>query len=323
MPPFVKPKFPFAFNVQEEIAALNNYKKTKPGRSIPAKAKNRLLLATWNIANLGAQDRTDDHYAMIAEILSWYDLIALQEVKSDLSGLRKLVSFLPSEYKLVFTDIAGNDERMAFVFDSKKLKLLEMIGELSVPASDVRLIKLPNINIPFVNFDRNPFVVAFEAGALRFACINVHLYFGQTKTKVEEQLSMDRRCLEAFAVGRYVDIEQKSKTSYVDKYFALGDFNLPKAVHDDPVFNALTNRGLEIPSHSTKIFSNIMNDADYDQIAFLPGMDKLLTENKGVFDYDGAVFAKLFSTKTLVQFNSYLRYYMSDHRPMWMEIKID
>ena len=53
MPAFPKPTFPYDFVVNTEKRALRRYRDTKPGRAIPNKANNRLLLATWNIANLG------------------------------------------------------------------------------------------------------------------------------------------------------------------------------------------------------------------------------------------------------------------------------
>ena len=46
------------------------------------------------------------------------------------------------------------------------------------------------------------------------------------------------------------------------------------------------------------------------------------TKNLGVFDFDGAIFNKLWQTKTPKLFLSYLRYYISDHRPMWAEFII-
>lgn len=59
MPPFPEPSFEYEYNVQAQINALREYEATKPGRDIPDKAPNRLLIATWNIANLGRpkQDR--------------------------------------------------------------------------------------------------------------------------------------------------------------------------------------------------------------------------------------------------------------------------
>src|SRR3954451_19847875 len=57
MPPFPKPRFDYEYDLDREIAAVRAYRRQKPGRQIPAKGKDRLLLATWNIANLGVQDR--------------------------------------------------------------------------------------------------------------------------------------------------------------------------------------------------------------------------------------------------------------------------
>lgn len=49
----------------------------------------------------------------------------------------------------------------------------------------------------------------------------------------------------------------------------MGDFNTPMAVAGDPIFDALTKLGLEVPNHSTQIASSIMSDAHTDQD--LPG----------------------------------------------------
>ena len=95
MPAFPKPTFPYNFVVNTEKRALRRYRDTKPGHAIPNKANNRLLLATWNIANLGLQKRRTKDYQLIAEIVKWFDLVALQEVNDDLSGLRGIESELP------------------------------------------------------------------------------------------------------------------------------------------------------------------------------------------------------------------------------------
>ena len=51
--PFPKPAFNFDYDVDSEINAMREYRDTKPGRAIPNKALDRLLIATWNVANLG------------------------------------------------------------------------------------------------------------------------------------------------------------------------------------------------------------------------------------------------------------------------------
>ncbi len=58
MPPFPQPSFDYAYDAGAQIDALRTYRDTAPGRQIPAKASDRLLLATWNIANLGVQKRS-------------------------------------------------------------------------------------------------------------------------------------------------------------------------------------------------------------------------------------------------------------------------
>jgi hypothetical protein len=79
---FEKPKYTFPFKYKSEITSLLNHKKH---RGVPDKNSDKLLICTWNIANLGLHKRQTDHYRIIAEILSWFDIIAIQEVYDDLS----------------------------------------------------------------------------------------------------------------------------------------------------------------------------------------------------------------------------------------------
>ena len=84
MPSFPRPSFTYNYQVDIEISNLKNYKNTASGRAIPSKGSNRLLIATWNIANLGLQDRKDSDCQLIAEMISWFDMVALQEVNDNL-----------------------------------------------------------------------------------------------------------------------------------------------------------------------------------------------------------------------------------------------
>ena len=136
MPSFPKPNFTFDYDADAERAALRHWRDTQPGRAIPAKDANRLLLATWNIANLGAQDRGPKDYALLAEVISWFDLVAVQEVKNDRKGLDGLMAALPASWRTLYSDAAGNDERMTFVYDSEKVKPRELTGEVAVAPSD-------------------------------------------------------------------------------------------------------------------------------------------------------------------------------------------
>ncbi|MCK5553888.1 MAG: hypothetical protein KAJ09_12130, partial [Deltaproteobacteria bacterium] len=143
MPSFPKPPFTFAYQTTQEIDALREYRDHEPGRKIPDKKDNRLLLATWNVANLGLQKREASDYLVLAEILSWFDLVALQEVNDRLAGLRGIQQFLPGSYKVLFSDKAGNNERLVYLYDSAKVTPLEIVGEIAIPPKDHKDIKLP------------------------------------------------------------------------------------------------------------------------------------------------------------------------------------
>jgi endonuclease/exonuclease/phosphatase family metal-dependent hydrolase len=317
MPPFPKPAFSYEYEVDAQLAALREYEQTKPGRAIPARAADRVLIATWNIANLGVQQRRDKDYRLIAQILSWFDLIALQEVNDNLTGLRSISQHLSADYRLLFSDASGNRERMAFVYDGTKVALLEEIGEIAPPPSDYRHITLPGIQQRFDGFDRNPYLATFRAGAFTFSLVNVHLYFGSDSARAR-----NRRSLETYAVARWADNRRKSPSAVTSDIIPLGDFNLPRTEPGDPIYDALTKRGLQLPPHSTKIAASIASDAQYDQIAFFPGdTQQDFTGQIGVFDFDGAVFAHLWATKTRQEFLAYVRYYLSDHRPLWAQFK--
>jgi endonuclease/exonuclease/phosphatase family metal-dependent hydrolase len=316
VPVFPKPGFPFVYDVATETARLRAHKTT---RLIPAKAPGTLLVATWNVANFGAQDRRDQDHRVIAEIMGWFDLVAVQEVRDNFAGLDDVRRNMGGSFQLIFSDTAGNNERMAFVYDSSKLSVLEEVGEISIPPSQERLVKLSGVRQKFEGFDRNPYLVAFRVGAANsFTFVNVHLFFGSDKPA-----EMGRRALEAFAVARWADQRRKSPFSFTRELVALGDFNMPKREPGDPVFEALRSKGLELPTHSSELGSSLVDDKHYDQVAFFPGPTRdAFTGQLGVFDYDAVIFKELWETRGKKDFNAYCRYYISDHRPLWFQLGV-
>jgi hypothetical protein len=109
-------------------------------QTIPPKrdAARNLLIATWNLKAFssltekwtatGQDSPKRDYRAMwaITEIISRFDVIALQEVKGDLKALRVMLKTLGPDWNLLMTDVtrgdAGNGERLAFVFDSRRVE---------------------------------------------------------------------------------------------------------------------------------------------------------------------------------------------------------
>lgn len=311
MPSFPKPNFVYNFDINQQFQFLNAH---KTERKIPDKQADKLLIASWNIANLGPQKRWKEHYRILAHILDWFDVIAIQEVNVDLSGLLQIERELPSNYELIFSDKAGNNERFAFIYDGNKVDLMELVGEVAIPPKDHRYIKLPGIDKKFTGFDRNPYVCSFQWNNEIFMLINVHSFFGS-----ESKTDVNRRALETYAISRYADLTGNSKYAFSKNIIALGDFNLPMVQKGDPIYKALLARGLELPEHSSRVYSNIANDKMYDQIAFLPSL-KSKIKSHGVFDFDWVIFPDLWQDSKS-KFKSYLKYYISDHRPIWMQLK--
>jgi endonuclease/exonuclease/phosphatase family metal-dependent hydrolase len=133
---------------------------------------------------------------------------------------------------------------------------------------------------------------------------------------------MERRALETFAVARWADQRRKSQFAFTREIVALGDFNMPKRDAKDPIYKALMARGLELPEHTSEVGSNLSSDKHYDQIAFFPGETKKCFKRMGVFDFDMALFRNLWESRSEAEYRAYVRYYISDHRPLWMELAV-
>jgi hypothetical protein len=100
---------------------------------------------------------------LLAEVIGWFDLVAPQEVNDDLRGLHGIQAELSDDYATIFNDPGGNRERFAFLYDKRKVSPREEIGELTIPATDLPKIKLPDIPARFVGFDRNPMLASFKS----------------------------------------------------------------------------------------------------------------------------------------------------------------
>lgn len=320
MPGFPKPDFTYNYRTDSQVDKLRKYRDTKPGRSIPPKAPGRLLTATWNIANLGVHERRRKDYQLIAEIITWFDLIAIQEVNNDLTGLRALLAEVPDHYRVLFSDKAGNDERMTFFYDASKLTLLEEVGEIAVPPRWKYVIRVPGSNQKFNGFDRNPFLAAFQVDATGFTVelVNVHLYFGSNSKKAH-----NRRFMETLATARWADLQRRNAQAYSTNIMVVGDFNLERADWAHPIWEMLGSRGLYLVPHSSYVGgSNIKDDRPYDQMAFFPGPISTALEQAGVFDFDGAIFPTLWNHRGAADFMAYVKYYLSDHRPLWASFAV-
>ena len=319
---------------QERPRTLANLLKLRRqlDRDIPQKtATDTLLLATWNIREFGDKRRWESLY-YIAEIVNRFDLIAIQEVLSDLKGLENLMSLLGPNWDYIVTDStdgsAGGWERLAFVYDKCKISFKKVAGEIVLPEKKLIGQKL--------QFARTPYCVAFHAGWFKFMLTTVHIIFGST-TKAGLQKRVDEiDALTLFLANR----AKKENTSYI----LLGDFNIPTI--EDATMKALENNKFFVPSAIKKHPTDLGKTKHYDQIAFNLKLDDrmiLFTENEqkaGAFNFTESVyrekdmeiykpyFSDKISGKTPDQIMSYYKttwrtFEMSDHLPLWVELKVD
>jgi hypothetical protein len=186
----------------------------------------------------------------------------------------------------------------------------------SVPDEDVRLVSKAFIT-PSQNWlasfsEKYCFVIEFETYD------PIHSYYGSAN----EAEHLNRRALEAKAVARWVHLRSQSQFAGAREIVALGDFNMPKPTSAGGEINygALTNKGLILPPHSTAVGSAIASDNCYDQVAMLADTTQRWLVDVGVFDFDAVIFPDLWSGRGEKDFKAYLRYYISDHRPLWVKL---
>jgi endonuclease/exonuclease/phosphatase family metal-dependent hydrolase len=301
-------------------------------RDIPQKtASDTLLLATWNIREFGDNRRKESlHY--IAEIISRFDLVAVQEVSANLKGLQDLVSLLNLNWDYFVTDStdgsAGGGERMAFLYDRSKIAFKKMAGEIVLPKD-----KLIDGELQFA---RTPYCITFQANWFKFVLTTVHIYYGSTSSADKKKREKEIDALTSLLSKR----AKKEDMSYI----LLGDFNIPN-VNDDTM-KALEKYGFTVPSAIKEHPSDLGGTSHYDQIALNLKLDDTMTvfseqeQKSGAFNFaetvytenDLDVYKEYFLDKIQGKTEQEIKKYylstwrtfqMSDHLPLWVELKID
>ena len=236
--PFKEPEPELAFNGAAESRAIDTHFNL---RQVPRSRQNRLTLASWNIANLGAQGRSSRALNVIAHVLSRFDLTAVQEVNDDFRAFQRVVDRMDG-FDFVMSDTAGNAERLAFVYRTGKVNLGRLFGEIALrpreyPKRDVAVHYRQGgqdrtqtfSNLRFVPFDRNPFLGSFQVGQVDFVVANVHLYFGafQNSTQESQRRKYARRVLEIHALARWASSRSAGGNAWDSDIILIGDMNVP------------------------------------------------------------------------------------------------
>jgi len=317
----------------------------------PRKSLETLLLATWNIREFDSPAygaRLDESFYYIAEIISRFDLVAVQEVREDLDALNRLLKLLGPWWRFIATDVTegkpGNRERLAFLYDARKVRFSGIAGEVVIPPV---VVTEPEGGArtydPSHQLYRTPFLCGFKAGWERFMLATVHIRYGENDPDDPERVK------EISMVADFLAKRAREKSSWSNNIVLLGDFNIFSP--EDVTLKAITDNGFVVPDPLQNVppTNTGKKKRHYDQIAFMPGKGRLQnTGEAGVFNYYEAVFVDAPEDELLyaeamgeayhttskdnprsdsgkhTYYRTYWRtHQMSDHLPMWVELKID
>ena len=112
---------------------------------LPARRSDSVVIGTFNIRKLGAVGkRSSQSWNLLVNIARQFDLLAIQEVMDDLSGLEHLVELLGTDYGMVASDVTGampgrrgNAERLAFIFNWKRVQRTALASDVTYDRSEV------------------------------------------------------------------------------------------------------------------------------------------------------------------------------------------
>jgi endonuclease/exonuclease/phosphatase family metal-dependent hydrolase len=309
----------------------------------PRKADDNLLIASWNIKEFGhTTQRLHEAYFYLTEILSHFDLIIIQEVKSTMKDLYIILKLLGHDWKYVVNDIteghAGNSERSAYVFNTKRVEFAGLAGEI------VLWDKLTE-NSEIKQLKRTPYITGFKSGWKTFSIINLHLHPGDQQDDITYRRREVELLLKAF--------EEKISSDHFwnENIILAGDFNFYNGPDkDDETIRFINQAGYKEVGGLKGKDTNASQTAAYDRLFitsteyFTLGKNEQGLGNGDVFnpfDYvyktgQEQVYKEYMKThytgkKNLddpVQLTKYFKHpwrknQISDHFPIWFELIVD
>lgn len=306
----------YPINALEDIVRLQ---KRIEDSGMPQKiVDENLLIGSWNIRSFGAvheswrdnpnsPKRNLRSLVYIAEIIKRFDVIAIQEVKADTSGIRLLLKdFLGPDWGLIVSDVSagakGNNERLAFIYDKRRVTPSGLAGEIVLPSEAG--------GDPSQQFDRTPYIVGFRAAGEQFSLLTAHIRYG---SQPEDRIGEIR------SLSRFIATEIRDRATAGGEetnLIVLGDFNIDDR-GNNPLFQAFVSTGLVVPSQLLNLKTTYSTKPKYyDQIAwFMGNLDLLTNDRAGVINFGGAIYRDLGLRQ--------MSFRVSDHYPIWVEFILD
>ncbi len=157
---------------------------------------------------------------------------------------------------------------------------------------------------------RSPYLASFRAGNFDFVVLTVHIKWGKSNSDRLEELQL---------LAEWIDAKKNEKYNEDKDMIIMGDFNIPS--RQSKLFKAVSSKGLSIPRSLTKLNfgSNLEKNKRYDQILLYPNYPDNFTNKGGILDFYMNDVKPLFPKMNKHDFT----FQLSDHLPLWMQIKTD
>ena len=308
--------------VRDQLALSGRLDELVPGKVLD----RNLLVATWNIRVLGAinpawtnapgvtpRRNLADVWAL-AEIISRFDVVAIQEVRDDLAGLRMIRRCLGPGWSFIVTDVTrgddGNHERLAFMYDRRRVEPSGLAGELVLSAEDMRRLQIGR------QFARTPFLVSFVSTGNPFTLASVHVIWGSDPVQ---------RRHEAAALADLLRLTVKDPSPSTPDDFrrnliALGDFNIART--GDAGYRALVDNGLTPDPTLADLPRTVGETPDkasaFDQVAWIA------RGRVGALGFDRTAAGSVVWDELLPRdaADGDPTFRISDHYPLWVEFAL-
>jgi endonuclease/exonuclease/phosphatase family metal-dependent hydrolase len=290
------------------------------------KLEKNLLIATWNIRAFGDITRKEisgskdspkrDYHSLlcIAEMIKRFDVVAVQEIKGNIKGFRDVMKILGNDYSFILTDVnrgdAGNDERMGFIFDTRRVQMSGLACELVVPQEWIKVASNDALSEQFV---RSPYAVSFRARNQTFIMVTLHIKYGKASAD---------RIAELRGIAQWMADWASDVNAFHQNLICLGDFNIDE--RGDLLNKTFIEKGLFIPDElqNPAVTRSIFDDTKfYDQIAWFnnaKNVANLSMKYKTAGNYNFMPTA-LVNRKLSKQSLSFM---LSDHFPLWAEFEL-
>ncbi len=227
---------------------------------LPERIYGSAVIGSFNIRKLGhTRGRNAQTWDFLAHICQQYDLLAVQEVMDDLTGLKRIMEKLGPEFGLIVSDRTGAfpggpglAERLAFIFRWTVVHRGEVVSDITYDRSKVLQILAENIDsinevmqpyskalvdfhqgrrskpkgpkMPvFLSFIRQPFCVSFKI--VGFPGTKPYRFMAVNAHLMFGRMQDRRKEFDALMTWIIERVKQNDK-AYYPNFILLGDLNL-------------------------------------------------------------------------------------------------